>query len=506
MNIRAVWISLFVVQLSVTSHSASANIICDGNGCTSDLFSTRTIHRLTRNKVKDANPIIAGDLVYWERFGGDQGDTEIFTFDIGTGDRTRLTKNKLDDTLQSPGVWISSPPSAEPPFGVVFDLDVSPNLLTPSAKRDLRRHELFKGTTQITKNRRQEKSVRVAEKNQHGMAWLSRKIPYDGLLPVDVDGFDVFRYNGRNRRTTRLTDTPNATDVAFGGPWVVWTTTNENELMMHHVYRGETRSVAADTPFNIESTGNHVKYETFVQVPLSVGSFIGTRFANRIRVYDALTDTMIEIGEDPDLGFHRDASSVMSDGYVAYNRSLRDPFNLGTTGPVNPLPEVTELRLFDLDTLDDILVTEGSRIGGIFMDDDTLVWHMLDKSSPDREDWDLEIFAYDLRRGRLRQVTDNNVDDLAPQVSGGTIVWTTQLADGNTEIYAETYDQYVAGTKVAGYLDLVDLRERFETFSVSEDEVIRPAVAAVPEPAALACLSITGLSVLGRRRTHRRAT
>ncbi len=510
----------------VVAAAFAFTLICDGvlgavvpipiGGTTGPVHvqTVRQVRRLTKNKVRDARPFISiWGTIYWERFGGDQGDTEVFSFNIDTGTRARRTRNKLDDKLQSAGLWISSTPSLLGPFGSIVDLTTQmPSVPALRIRnRDNRRREIFAGSLQITDNKRFETSVQVAENSFHGMVWLSKKIPRGstgfGLAP----GFDVFRLNGRNKRITRLTDTPNATSVAFGGPWAAWTTTAQDELILHHIRTGETRTLATDAPVNIELDGRYVKYVTSqAQSSSSLVRRFGvvdlskSPFESRVRVYDIVSDTTITVGDDPSLGYHRDFESVLSDQYVAYNRSFQNPFSIPIpqVHPFRPPPpELTELRLFDLDTQIDLLVTDGRGIAGLQIDDTTLVWQMLDTSAALEEDWDLEIFTYDILRGILRQVTDNNVDDLAPQVSGENIVWTTRLANGETEIFYERSVTVPQMVTLPFPPDLVLIKSSAFAPASQPAQVV---VAVVPEPASLMLMSLAGLFPLGRRRSRRR--
>ena len=305
--------------------------------------------------------------------------------------------------------------------------------------------------------------------------------------------------------------------LPIGGPWVAWTTTAGDELMLHHIRAGITKSVAAETPANVEVSGSYVKYET---VPGAAFGLTLLGVEDRVKIYDALSDTQITVGENPTLAYYSDSKSVLSDQYVVYDRSynkpeIRDWVTNSVTIPVvnlsgnipssdlirskNFLSLETELHLFDIETLADIVITEGSGINGIQIDDSTIVWQMLDKSAPDFRDWDTEIFAYDMRSGIVRQVTDNDVDDRAPQISGDNIVWTTTVANGETEIYYETTGFSVGGRLLGGIShELIDLTEA--TFLPAQ-----VAVVAIPEPASLVLMSLTTLAALGRRRASRRA-
>lgn len=459
----------------------------------------RIINRLTTNKVSDTNAYIDRGTIYWDRFGGEQGDTEVFSFHISSDTTTRLTRNKFDDTLQSAGVWISSPTSLRPTTQPLSfsGLDSLGLAAVRHRNRDSRRREVYTRYYQATQNKRFEASVQVADNFSHGTVWLSKKIPTGRASLFSGDGYDVTWFNGRNRRATRLPDAPNATSVAFGGPWVARTTTSRDEVMYRHIRSDVTRTIAVDQPGNLNVVGSYIKYETPGSVNLEGPSFVVlSDLQSRIKIYDALTDTLIDVGDDPLLGYHNDRKSVMSDQYVAYDRSFRNP--LVVTASINPLPEVTELRLFDIVNLTDILITEGSGISGIVMDDDTLVWQMLDKSAPDPEDWDLEIFAYSFRSGTVRQVTDNKVDDFSPQVSGDTILWTTNLPKGGTEIFYETTDYYPESPLFppGGGIIMMDGLQGFSTPFPPAGVV----EAVVPEPAGAVLMSIAGLAAINRRR------
>lgn len=489
---RGSFSTLFVAAcLSASAYQgASANIICDGSGCMSDLSSSRSIHRLTVNKVNDANVMIDGDLIYWERFGNEHGDTEIFSFDIGTGTRARLTRNSLDDKLQAPGVWVSTPYSNRSLIREPFGGQISnPQAMIAEIRRNYQNTNIYKGGQRISPNkRRHESSVRVAENTFAGMVWLSTQAASRNSLAL-TGGTDVFWYNGRNHRTKRLTHTSDINSVAFDGPWAAWTTIG-GELTVHHVRQGITRTLDVEDPFSVDVSGTYVKYEAKQVVPDSP-------LESRLYVHDIINDTTIEVGESDALGYHRDSRSVLDDHYLGYQRFFNNPSIVTNVYP--PMPEFSELRIFDLEEMTDILVTEGSAIGSVFINDDMIVWQMLDTSSPDRDDWDYEIFSYDIRRDSLRQVTDNDVDDLAPKISGDTIVWTTRLADGTTDIYAETYDHYVGGTLVDGYLDEV---ERQPPVSVLNPGDLIVTTALLPEPASLALFSLMGGAILRRSVRH----
>ena len=230
-----------------------------------------------------------------------------------------------------------------------------------------------------------------------------------------------------------------------------------------------------------------------------VVAHVDADYESRILVYDALADTTTEVGTDPSLGYHRDFGSVLSDEHVAYTRSFTSPFSMGITQvyPSQPqAPALNELRLFSLTDDTDILITEGRGIEGLQISGNTLVWQMLDTSAPSINDWDLEIFTYDIVQGTLRQITDNNVDDSAPQVGGDLIAWTTTYGNGQTEIYYETLEWSFGG----GVIGLDTFEPVFFTEQTAESGAV--VAAAVPEPASVMLLSIAGLTALNRRRTR----
>jgi hypothetical protein len=471
------------------------------------------IHRLTQNKVRDKNVRISGRTIYWERFGGEQGDTEIFSFSTSpypstspfyTNDKKeRLTNNKLGDTLQDGPIWTSAATDISP-RDIVMVSAHAPQLHPLSIeqnKREYRRSEVFGFGRQITKNRFYETSVQVADKHVHGMAWLSKKISYGTQSLDDPAGYDVIRLNGRNRRVTRLTETPNATSVAFGGPWVAWSTLDKDKVELYRIRTEERRSLDAHAPINLDSSGQYVKYETSGGQKWysgGIAAHIDIDYESRVFVYDALADTTTEVGMDPSLGYHRDFGSILSDEHVVYTRSFSPPF-IPINKPV--LPALNELRLFSLTDDTDILITEGRGIEGLQISGNTLVWQMLDTSAPSINDWDLEIFTYDILHRTLRQITDNNVDDSAPQVGGDLIAWTTTYGNGQTEIYYETLEWSFSGGGVIGFDPVVVLDPPFIPFNTRQTaESAAVVAAAVPEPASAMLLSIVGIAAINRRR------
>ncbi len=492
----------------------------DNRPTTGPVTRFHQVRRLTNNNVRDARPFIsARGTVYWERFGGDQGDVELFYSHVSSDSISRLTRNNLDERLYAPSVWVSG--AADPNFGLYlgnpFIRAVDKTTFQPafdlirSGNRANRRREIFRGGLQLTHNNRFETEVQLADNPDHGMVWLSKKIPRGSTGFTLSPGFDIFWSNGqhgRRQRIKRINGATNALAVAMGRHWAGWTTLSQDEVVLRHIRTGETRTLAADAPVNIELAGRYVKYVTSQAKNSSslIGSFGDvdlsfSGFESRVRVYDIVSDTTITVGDDPSLGFHRDFQSVLSDQYVAFNRSFINPLSLPVTSVFPPQPwptEITELRLFDLDTLTDILVTDGQGIEGLQIDGNTLIWQMLDTSAPLRADWDLEIFAYDIVGGVLRQVTDNDVDDFAPQISGDNIVWTARSANGETDIFLETFVSVPQGVSLLG-----GDREIGGLFS--ESQPATAVVAAVPEPASAALMSVAGVLALGRSRSRRRA-
>lgn len=508
---------LAAVVLCLSCQEASANVIAAElaevdlpSGTTSPIVlipqtTIRQTHRLTRNRVDDAKPLLSDGVIYWERFGGYEGDTEIYSFDVDTRAKARLTKNRLDDTLQSPGVWISAPRSPYTSYDYVNPTSLSPRAIALS-QRARRKTDIYQGTNRITRNKlRYETSVRVAEDSSHGMVWLSKRVPFANtgiLTPKIASAYDVFWYNGQNHKTYRLTDKPIAKTVAFGGPWAAWNTITGDELVIHHVNQGITRTLDINGAYQLDVAGSNIKYEV-------ASPHEDSPFESRVYVYDAEIETTIEVGVDDTLDFYDDSMSVLDDHYVAYSRSLWDPSGPVTSTYYGRVPRhSTELRLFDIYDLTDILVTEGLGISDIYMNDDMLVWKMLDQSAPSMFDWDYEIFAYDIVGGTIRQVTDNNVDDKSPQVDGDLIVWETLLANGSTEIiYEKTFETFMFDVTVP-VLEPVTFNPiaGLPITTLRTVERSKPALvaAAVPEPASALLLSAAGLAIAGRRRprTH----
>lgn len=511
-----------------------------GKTFTFESVQTRTIRRLTTNKVNDKNIFLSGDTIYWERFGGVEGDTEVFSCNILTGKKTRLTKNKLNDTLQAAGVWIGLP-------YIVPKQSTTATINTPRRRNLnplLRRPEVYtvndllkpKKYTRLTHNKLLESSVKVSDNPDHGMVWLGLQIPFgnpenigkheffaDSRIGVahfgsKPYGHNVFWYDGISKKTSRLTDTSNATSVAFSGTTVAWGTTAQNELVLHDISTGTTRSVSAESPTNIEVSGPYVKYET----PAGSGNLMldstlqvdmTYKFAERVMVYDTVSDTTIAVGDNPALGYYRDTQSELSGQYVAYNRSFINPVHMCETASIKmwpPIPKLTELRLFDIDTMTDILITEGRGIAGLQVDDTTFVWEMFDTSAPSHLDWDLEIFAYDILTDTIRQVTDNKIDDFAPQISGDLIAWQSTLPDGKTEVFYEvTTEHFVLKSDSDPMLYSIgdplaclstSCKQDISGLPASDPEVV---VMAVPEPASVLLISIVGLAGINRRKMRR---
>lgn len=476
--------------------------------------TVRTVHRLTRNKVADANPFIKHGVIYWERFGGDQGDTEIFSYNTQTRQRTRETRNRREDTLQGPGVWLTSHinPVILDENGLVDTSVYNDPKLRRISNRNARRTEIMSVDGRITYNRRQEKSVQVADNPADGMVWLSRRVSQAnpiGIIQIQ-QGYDVFWYNGETKQTSRLTDTANLGELAFDGTWAVWAkqsqfiisnSDNQNPFTMHNVHTGETRTIDAVGANGFQAANERVMYQSSFYTDNSGevldGAYLYSRLERRVMLYDTASDTTIEVGADDDLGYHRDLDPVLSDQYVAYDRSFQNPFRLFVTGvyPQPPLPpDITELRLYDIDAETDILVTEGQRIDGLQIDDHTLVWEMLDTSDPLEENWDMEIFAYDILSEEIRQITDNTVDDRMPQIDGQTIVWTTYYKNGQTEIFYERAEQVLSSIYEPIFdFPIVDFLKPVEAPDLA-------VVVTVPEPASAAMLSLAGLGVLRRSR------
>jgi len=483
-------------------------------GATVTVSKNYQIHRLTRNKVRDANPYILGDTIYWERFGGIEGDIELFSMDISKGTKTRLTRNKQDDKLQAAGVWINSPYIRPRRGSYPFVPDrIKLNPL-------MRRVELFtaadtpssRGHNRITNNRLLESSVKIADDPNNGMVWMTMRIPRENSIGKGVIeffagsrlkisnsdepfGHHVFWNTGANKRSLRLTDTANAAEVAFDGDQAVWTTTSADEIVWYDVTSGTTRSVPADSPKHIDISGGYVKYTTsspsFQTFNDGNIRFVGAQ--TEIHVYDTRTDQLISVG-DPG-HFNTDIMSEISDGYIVFNRAPRNPFRDFPSPHSLPNPRITELHLFDIATLSDEVIAEGSNIDGIQFNGDTVVWQMLDKSAPLKEDWDLEIFAYDFVGGTVRQVTDNDVDDKSPQISGDTIIWTVDLPGRGTEIFYETASSFILTDALLP--ETLDSPPMMSGGAISTAHV---AVASLPEPASVCVLAFTGLLTMSRAR------
>ncbi|MEZ6189769.1 MAG: hypothetical protein R3C45_00580 [Phycisphaerales bacterium] len=329
----------------------------------------------------------------------------------------------------------------------------------------------------------------------------------------------MFLVQRGDRETTRLSDTPEAVSIAFGGTWAAWTirssgdtlpwTFHDDKLRVHNVQTGETRTIDATAPVNVQVSGQYVKYDTSAgnkNPSLDLINLSNSSYESRVMVYDTASDTTIMVGDDPGVEYYRDMQSEISGQYVAYVRSFQDPIRTVITNvyPPQPLsPDLRELRLFDLDTMTDILVTEGKGIAGLQIDETTLVWQMLDTSAPNEDDWDLEIFAYDILTDTIRQVTDNNIDDRNPQISGDTIVWTGTLANGEHEIFYETPDVELVLPITPVLSPIVGLPDYDPGTLPTPRYTGGGVVVAVPEPAGAVLVLLSGLVVINRRRSAR---
>ncbi len=498
-----------------------------------------SINRVTSNNVSDRNYYIDGTTIYWERFGGDEGDSEVFSYDVVTGEKKMLTRNNMEDTLYGPGLWISSTIRSEYSDSLRSKLRIFPKLQKRYQKktiREYRNREVYWNGQQITDDARFEKSACAGDTPSDGIVWLSKRMPLDSnSVPSMTEYFDVMWYNPQTGETNRLTkrryngkqskirffSTENANTLVFDGDWAVWTS---GQIVMNNVKTGEYQTLDTNSAARrIEVSDGYVKYEEpqrwdfdrRITEPLDGGltpvdsgpivigdtqsnsafiSVLPTASENigaRVKVYDTATQTLMTMGEGAGLDYYSDSNAVLDGHYVAYERSFVYPRLGGVWLPFTddyepPVYDPNQLRLFDIETQEDILITDAGSFGGLCIDGYKLVFHMRDPAAGEGTDGDYEIFEYNILTEELRQVTDNDVNDMSPKISGNTIVWSSFSDDFERDIFCET--------------NALSMFPHIPPTGVTNGPAA--TVVMVPEPASAMLLGLSGLMVIRRGRKH----
>ncbi|MEL6578767.1 MAG: cadherin domain-containing protein [Cyanobacteria bacterium J06621_12] len=222
--------------------------------------------------------------------------------------------------------------------------------------------------------------------------------------------FEVYLYDGSNQVTQQLTDNnvrENSVDTS--GQNVVWKGASNTV----YLYDGTDTTTLTDNGVSPLISGNQVVWE----------SYTGGR-KDQINLYDG--DSIIQIANDDSVwlqGFF--------DGNVVWSQWDGNDYELFRYDGSTTL-QITDNdfhdRLNPNSTLDLLSATITTAVDG---SGDNLVW-----SSYVDDNW--EVFYYDGME--TIQLTDNDVDDLNPKISGNKVVWNTNGESSDVFLYDPDID------------------------------------------------------------------
>lgn len=279
---------------------------------------------------------------------------------------------------------------------------------------------------------------------------ISPQISADGVLWNGwVNGWHSFYYDGNT--TTQLTNYKNATDEKLSGNRIAWRNAPEytpsGELEEVYLYDGTTQTTLQLTDNNSRETS----------VDISGQNVVWNGVGNTIYLYDGTsTTTLPDTGVSP----HVSGNQVV---WESYTGGRKDQINLYDGNSISQIVnndtvwlqgffdgnvvwtqwDGNDYELFRYDGNTTLQITDNdfndrlssnsvpgssTALSSTAVDGsgDNLVW-----SSYVDDNW--EIFYYD--GTQTIQITDNDIDDLNPKISGDRVVWSTGGTTSDVFLY-----------------------------------------------------------------------